>query len=228
MRAHRYLFSLLAAVALPGLLASPALGHGKNDLNRNHPGRVDARTGNFRRAAVIAATGADEYAWVRPLARAVAFSSKDQRPILNRIAAYRRHGEEIALVALHNSTGLVKVVAIPTDKTRPVRVMGDREIRRLGISPQADVVPSLLALVKGTDLKPAPVDKIRPASLSTSGMSYQGRAKVPTEWPATYRPLRPGERAVQETYISLPVTAKKGNLRGAYVTGWTTTERPGE
>jgi hypothetical protein len=217
--------SLALGLAFPILISGDVLAHGKNDLNRNHPGRTEARTGNFRRAAILQATGADENAWVRPLARAIAFSSKDQRPILSRIDAYHKKGQEISLVALNNGTGEVKVVAIPKDKTKPVRVMSNSEVKKLGLAPQSSVVPGLLSRVKSAKLGRTPAKDIRKASLSTSGLSYQGRAKTIGNFTPTYRPLEPGEHAVKETYISLPVTASKHNLSGAYITGWVISEK---
>jgi hypothetical protein len=216
----------ILVAALPVLAAGSAFAHGKNDLNRNHPGRADATTGNFRRAAIIKATGADTNAWVRPLARAIAFSSQDQRPILNRIETYRKRGEEIALVALYNNTGTVKVVAIPQNKSKPIRVMKTAEIHKLGLSTQREVVPGLLSLVRESENGTVSAKDIKRASLSTSGLSYQGRAKsVGGNWKPTYRPLEKGEHVVRESYISLPITAKKKNLSGAYITGWVTTEK---
>jgi hypothetical protein len=225
MRARSLWVTLTLGVALPVLATDTAFAHGKNDLNRNHPARVDARTGNFRRAAVIKAAGASTDAWVRPLARAIAFSSKDQRPVLNKISSYRKHGEELALVALVNGTGTVKVVAIPKNKKQPVRVLKTAEVHKLGLSTQSEVIPGLLSRVSSKEYGPVPAKDIRRASLSTSGLSYQGRAMSAGNWKPSFRPLEPGEHAVRESYLSLPITAKKQNLSGAYITGWVTTER---
>jgi len=224
MRSRRTWLRMLLVALAPVLSAGAALAHGKNDLNRNHPGRAQATNGNYRRAAVILATGASADAWVRPLARALAFSAKDQTAILDRIASYRQQGEELALVALNNQTGKVAVAAIPRNKTLPVRVLDAAEIRGLGLSPQAEVVPELLSRVRGKGLPPVPAANIRPASLSLSGLSYQGLGKAPAPWPSNYRPLQPGERAVTESHISVPITARKGNIAGASIWGYVTTE----
>ena len=54
MRARLWL-PLGLFLALP-FAPTTVLAHGKNDANRNHPGRVNATTGNFRRAAVLKVT----------------------------------------------------------------------------------------------------------------------------------------------------------------------------
>lgn len=203
MRA-RTLMPLSIAVAV--LVPIAALAHGRNEVNINNPGRAQATNGNFRRAAVLKAAGAAEYAWVRPLARAIAFSAKDQTAILNRISAYRKAGEEIALVTLANSTGKVAVVAIPKNKKVAPRVMSNREIRKLGIAPQSDVVPNLLSKVRGREVGALPAKSIRPSSLSTSGLSYQGVGAAPAK-------SNPSD--IMKATISVPVTTRNGNLSGA-------------
>jgi hypothetical protein len=178
---------------------------------RNH---VD--TGNFRRQAVLKASGVKKSSYEHPpgkvnhywsarvqgLSVAVNKSWKNVHQITSRL----ERGSVRVKVVEDRRTGKVVFVAAPLDKRLKPRVLSDAEVTALGVAPQP--TGARLAARGRGKYGSTTADQLKPSGLSNSGLSYVfSQAPQPTSRRPSW--LRDGHKPVLKVTRYQPITGAR-------------------